>query len=161
MASHSLPLGSDDETAWPHFAGSVMFLWPPLVCAVSLLEEEIPLQARRFVVFLSQRNSDESDFWWRFGARTKETKRVFFLRKGNSSKKYQCIWCQEYRTSINTQQFCPRRNTYSLFVCLHSGSTLSTFKMSKTLQKKGIEHVSLHMYLSTKTGLKTERGLIR
>ena len=39
-----------------------MFLWPPLVCAVSPLEAEILLPARRFVAFLSQRNSDESDF---------------------------------------------------------------------------------------------------
>ena len=66
-----------------------MFSWPPLVCAVPLLAEEILLRARRFVVFLSQRNSDKSDFWWPFGARTKETKRVFFLGKGNSSQNYQ------------------------------------------------------------------------
>jgi len=68
-----------------------------------------------------------------------------FCKKCYSSKNYQRISCQEYRTQVNTRLFCPR-NTYSLLVCLHSGSILFTSKTSKTLQKKGIEHISLHTY---------------
>ena len=86
----------------------------------------------------------------------------------------------EFRaTSIKTQStlgYFVLKKSYSLLVCFHSGSILFSFKTSKTLQKKGIEHRSFHMHFNIKMcerlihmykklmalwGLKTERGLKR